>query len=61
MTKRNIAAVAANPGKRSDSPTVSAGRPDKMDHISSSLKQAYDSTLDEAIPDSILNLLRQLD
>lgn len=61
MAKRDISAIASNPGQGVAEPSLSAGRPTNMDHISSSLKQAYDSTLNEAIPDSIIDLLRQLD
>lgn len=31
------------------------------DAVSASLRQAYESTLDEAIPDSLMDLLRKLD
>lgn len=39
-------------------PSVSA---EDKDQIASTLRQAYQSTLDEQIPDSMLDLLRQLD
>jgi Anti-sigma factor NepR len=32
-----------------------------IDDLSSSLRQAYQSTLEESIPDSIMDLLRKLD
>ena len=32
-----------------------------MDDVSISLRQAYQSTLEEQVPDSIMDLLRQLD
>lgn len=36
-----------------------AGKP--ADAVSASLRRAYESTLDEAIPDALLDLLRKLD
>jgi hypothetical protein len=33
----------------------------RIDQVAQSLKQAYQSTLDEAIPDTLMDLLRKLD
>lgn len=35
--------------------------PPTMDNVSASLRLAYQTTLDEAIPDEMLDLLRKLD
>lgn len=44
-------------------PAAAKGKPQGggLDNLASSLRHAYECTLEEPIPDSILDLLRQLD
>ena len=40
---------------------AASGNGPTIDHIGTSLRRAYESTLEEDVPESILDLLRQLD
>ena len=56
----------AKPAARAVGAAASGAAPDDaadpaMDSVSVSLRRAYQTTLDEAIPDEMLDLLRKLD
>lgn len=56
----------AKPAARAVGAAASGAAPDDtadpaMDSVSASLRRAYQTTLDEAIPDEMLDLLRKLD
>lgn len=55
---RAMSSPVASPVTRANN-----GQPGKkaVDAVSASLRQAYESTLEEVIPDSLMDLLRKLD
>lgn len=58
--KRSKPAVAVKTQTGADQ--TPGNRPDRaIDHVSASLRRAYQSTLEESVPDSIMDLLRKLD
>jgi hypothetical protein len=56
-TKRAAPAADAS----ASAPLTSNSPESGLDSVSASLRQAYQTTLDEAIPDEMLDLLRKLD
>jgi hypothetical protein len=55
---------SANPASGGSGPTPArTGRRSSgtIDHVAASLRQAYRSTLDEDVPDALMDLLRKLD
>lgn len=49
------------PSKAGPAPSSEDGKGQGFDQLATSLRHAYESTLEEDVPDSILKLLRQLD
>ena len=55
---------STNPASGAASPTPGRGTrrsSGTIDHVAASLRQAYRSTLDEDVPESLMDLLRKLD
>ena len=51
-----------NPAPAHSAPATATRRPaGTIDHVSASLRQAYRSTLDEDVPEALMDLLRRLD
>ncbi len=55
------AEAAASKAGASPKGRSSGERGEALDRVAASLRNAYESTVTEAVPDSILDLLRQLD
>lgn len=53
--------TSSGPAKPGADGNTDGGKGQGFDQLATSLRHAYESTLEEAVPDSILNLLRQLD
>lgn len=51
----------ATPDAGSSRPVAARRSSGGIDHVSASLRQAYRSTLDEDVPEALMDLLRKLD